>query len=146
MSSNRGGTTYTRKYSDITKKQEDAQYFYLTVGSLYFVIDKQDCLQHLETLCRLLNIENKHGKHKNYKLLSTFFALTIVAIFAAMYTTAIATLFSPLPEYPNVMMEYMWMFLLFLPIPLASIVLGIVFGKKGYKCKRHIIGGVIVGI
>ena len=146
VTADNGSTSHTKRYTELSQKYEDNQYIYLTFGSFYFVIDKQDCVKHLETLCRLLKVENKHGKNKNYKLLSTFFVLTIVAIFAALYTTAIVSKLSPLPQFPSTMIEYMWIFLLFLPIPLTSIVLGIVFGKKGYKCKRNIIAGVIVGI
>lgn len=42
--------------------------------------------------------------------------------------------------------EYMWIFLLFLPIPLLSVILGTIAKKRGYQCKKNIIGGIIVAI
>ena len=40
--------------------------------------------------------------------------------------------------------KYMWVLLLFLPIPIASVLLGIKYKKIGYSCKKNIIGGIIM--
>lgn len=40
--------------------------------------------------------------------------------------------------------KYMWVLLLFLPIPIFSITLGIKYKKVGYHCKKNIIGGTII--
>ena len=40
--------------------------------------------------------------------------------------------------------KYMWVLLLFLPIPIASVMLGIKYKRIGYSCKKNIIGGAIM--
>ena len=39
---------------------------------------------------------------------------------------------------------YMWIFFLFLPVPIASIVFGFYLKKKGYKYKKNVIVGIIM--
>ena len=51
---------------------------------------------------------------------------------------------SPLPDFPLVMTEYMWKFFIVVPVPLASIILGFIYLKKGYKCKKNIVAGIIM--
>ncbi len=40
----------------------------------------------------------------------------------------------------------MWVFYLFLPIPMASIAVGYILKKKGYKYKKNVISGIIMAI
>ncbi|MBQ2875799.1 MAG: hypothetical protein IJE25_02175, partial [Clostridia bacterium] len=42
------------------------------------------------------------------------------------------------------MTENMWIFFLFLPVPIASIVFGFYLKKKGYKYKKNVIVGIIM--
>ena len=51
---------------------------------------------------------------------------------------------SPLPDFPLAMTEHMWKFFIMVPIPLVSIILGFIYLKKGYKCKKNIIAGIIM--
>ena len=44
------------------------------------------------------------------------------------------------------MIENMWKMLLIIPIPLGSMIFGIVLTIKHFKCKRNIIGGAIMTI
>lgn len=37
----------------------------------------------------------------------------------------------------------MWLFFLLLPIPLANLILGIIYKKKGFKAKKNIVVGII---
>ena len=142
--SDNGFATHIKQYVELTKVTQDEQYLYLTFDGHYTVIDKTTCIENLDQICRLLNVENKQGKFKNYKKLSILFTLSIASIITALFVVATFSALSPLPDFPNTMTEYMWIFLLFIPIPLTSLVLGIMYKRKGYKCKRNIIGGVII--
>ena len=42
------------------------------------------------------------------------------------------------------MTENMWVFFLFLPVPIASIVFGFYLKKKGYKYKKNVVVGIIM--
>ena len=44
------------------------------------------------------------------------------------------------------MLERMWMFFLFLPIPLSSLVLGIICKLRGYKTVKNIVIGIIFSL
>ena len=46
----------------------------------------------------------------------------------------------------QMMPENMWLFFLFVPIPIASVVLGLYLKKKGYKYKKNVIVGIIMAI
>ena len=41
------------------------------------------------------------------------------------------------------MAENMWLLFLLLPLPLASLILGIIYRKKGFKAKKNIVVGII---
>lgn len=83
--------------------------------------------------------------NKNIRdLLTALFILTLFTVLLGFITTMIAFDSSPLPEFSDALSEYMWIFFLFLPIPIASIVLGIIFLTKKYKCKKNIVAGAIM--
>lgn len=42
--------------------------------------------------------------------------------------------------------ENFWIFWLFLPLPIASAVFGTLANRKGYRCRRNIIAGVLMGL
>lgn len=77
-------------------------------------------------------------------LLLTMFILSLLSIIMALITVAICIQFSPLPDFPYTFPEYMWIFYLFIPLPLVSAVLGIVFYTKKYRCKKNMIAGFIM--
>ena len=83
--------------------------------------------------------------NKNIKIfLLVFFILSIASIHIALMIVGITMLHSPIPGSIVTMVEHMWIFFLFIPIPLASVVLGCVYIRKGYKCLKNIIVGVIM--
>ena len=77
-------------------------------------------------------------------LLLAMFILSIASIFLSLLTVAISVSRSPLPEFPLNMVEHMWKFFLFTPLPLISLTLGIIFRAKGYKCLKNIVAGIIM--
>src|SRR5690554_3028957 len=78
------------------------------------------------------------------KFLLVMFILSLLSIFGAMMLVAISVAMSPLPDFPLTMTEHMWKFYLIVPIPGVSAILGIVFIRKKYKCKKNIIAGIIM--
>lgn len=83
--------------------------------------------------------------NKNIKIiLLVLFILSIASIQVALMILGITMLHSPIPESMAAMVEHMWIFYLFIPIPLASVALGFVYIRKGYKCLKNIIAGVIM--
>lgn len=78
------------------------------------------------------------------RILLISFIISIASIWIALILVAISIQNSPIPNFPFAMVEYMWKFFLIIPLPLASLILGIVFIRKGYKCKKNIIAGIIM--
>ncbi len=147
---------YSKKYTEL-KVQQDSEYFYLVYDGLFSLIDKRACNENLDKINELLSsgqigVKNANGKttktyikNTNIKaILITFICLSIASIFIALIIIAISINNSPLPEFPSAMTEYMWKFFLLLPIPISSIIIGVVFKKKGYKATGNIIVGIIM--
>jgi hypothetical protein len=66
-------------------------------------------------------------------LLTIWFALICVGIMSVI-------------KLGSTLNENMWMFFLFVPIPIASIVFGYYLKKKGYKYKKNVIVGFIMAV
>jgi len=75
---------------------------------------------------------------------------TLRAASTWLFFLSIVSLLVPLPIIGALsgtdpaFVENMWMFFLFLPIPLASVVLGFYLKKKGYAYKKNVIVGFII--
>lgn len=86
----------------------------------------------------------KQNEIKNYKfkkiLMIILFIITIASLWLAMgcmllfHTTTNGFAF----------VQNTWVFWLWLPVPVLSIILGFKFKKQGLKCKKNIIGGFII--
>jgi hypothetical protein len=89
----------------------------------------------------------KNGKKYNHVMngiLIVLFVLSICSIFIAMITVGICDNLSRYPQCLGTMTEYMWIFLLFIPIPVSSVGMSIIYKIKGYKCLKNIIAGSIM--
>lgn len=91
---------------------------------------------------------NKTGKKpkKWMKVTSiVLFVLTLASLFLGIIT---ASAIAESSRYPGieVVVESMWSFALFLPVSLCSLILGIVFTCKKYRCLKNIIAGAVVSL
>lgn len=77
-------------------------------------------------------------------LLIILFILSLGSLYFALMIVAISIESSPIPSFYGVMLEHMWKFFLIVPLPLTSTILGIIYIRKGYKCKKNIIAGIIM--
>lgn len=96
------------------------------------------------------NIENnkktiKQNEIKNYKfkkiLMIILFIITIASLWLAM---GCMLLFHTTATNGFAFVQNTWVFWLWLPVPVLSIILGFKFKKQGLKCKKNIIGGFII--
>lgn len=75
----------------------------------------------------------------NFKVLSwILFVVTIISIYGPLICIAWAS------EFNGINYDNMWVFFLFLPIPVASIILGIFLNSKGQKGTKNIAVGLIM--
>ena len=87
--------------------------------------------------------ENKYEREL-IRLRNVLFILSLCSIFLGLVIVGVSANKAPIPEDPYAMIENMWKMLLIIPIPLGSMIFGIVLTIKHFKCKRNIIGGAIM--
>ncbi len=68
------------------------------------------------------------------------FILTLLSIYFAMFLVLAKT------NENKAAVENMWLFFVPLPIPLASLILGRIYKKKGFKTTKNIVAGIIFTI
>lgn len=148
-----GFSKLTVKYSDIDKTVERDEYFFVFVKNVIYAINKQELGNDIETVALLIKAPTIGGAgnvtpYKTHsrirRSLLAMFILSLLSIYIALIATVIAIGASPLPDFDFTMVEYMWIFYLVIPIPLASAILGMVYLGKKYKCKKNIVAGFIM--
>ena len=129
-------------FDDIEKIQSFGNYFVLQIAGQSYIIKKNALIPESAfiTFCNNTpnKVEAKKPKDKLKVISILFFVLSICTIWGALISVAI------LSEINQAMTENMWVFFLFLPIPIASIVFGFYLKKKGYKYKKNVIVGFIM--
>lgn len=137
--------TFNKKYSELKAKLHDDKYIYIMFDNRYAVIDKESCKEHIDEILKLLTITSIPVKNsaaptqkKSIKSLLKILRITSVAsLFAAI---ALANLLATDTNFT----EYMWVFFLFLPLPITSLVLGIIYRNRCRDCKNNIVLGAII--
>lgn len=81
-----------------------------------------------------------HGKVRAFMII--LFILTLCCMYFAPMSMAWADKLNPQHGFSFV--KNTWVFWCWLPIPIASILLGLKYIKVGVKCKKNIIGGFII--
>ena len=89
--------------------------------------------------------ENKYEREL-IRLRNILFILSLCSIFLGLVIVGVSANNAPIPEDPYSMIENMWKMLLIIPIPLCSMIFGIVLTIKHFKCKRNIIAGAVMTI
>ena len=129
-------------FEDIEKIQSFGNYLVLQISGQSYII-KKDALIPVSAFITFCNntpnkVEEKKPKDKLKIISILLFVLSICTILGALISVAI------LSGINQAMTENMWIFFLFLPVPIASIVFGFYLKKKGYKYKKNVIVGVIM--
>lgn len=86
---------------------------------------------------RWVSVPNRKARALSIAL----FVLTIASIWLALI---VVNFFSEATN--GLMAEFMWIFYLYLPLPISSIVVGIILRKRGVKALKNIIAGIIMSI
>lgn len=146
-------------YSEISKCIENDTNFYLKYPDrkVIIIIQKNRCDNELINFIRAKfdNLENHLGDNSNFKgikkyhnpdFIKTFmiilFIVTIFSLWAALWSISLADKINP--QYGSNFIKNAWVFWLWLPIPLLSIILGFKYKNAGFRCTKNIVGGFIV--
>lgn len=135
---------YARRYGEIKRVFQKPDLILLHFDGTVIPVSKACLGERLPVVVNLFKIYMPKQNRRIKGLLLALFIMSLLSVIFALISTAITLNFLPLPEYDLTMVEYAWIFYLFIPIPLGSTVLGIVFYAKKYKCLKNIIAGVIM--
>lgn len=157
------------KYNEILNIIETEKNFFIEIDkNAYIGVSRTNCDSDLINFIRQINEEKyknlaKNGIDKevtskktnkkisflnNTKLINSilniFFVLSLACIaLSAVTESYLMKINNLIPILSNTIM---WAFWLYLPVPVISLILGIIFKNKGYECQRNIIVGLIMSI
>lgn len=137
-------TAFHKIYFEDIEKIEDSQHFFsLVVGGISFVIPKR--LLSENSFCSFL-VNSYPTKIKTVKKADAWSIASVVLFIASLLSFPLAAFLLTKPASDMLgFLENMRMFLVPLPIPIASIILGIVLKKKKYYTyKKNIVIGCIM--
>lgn len=129
-------------YGDIEKIHSYEKHYIIQVSGQSFIIRKDDLIPDSIFTKLYSNIPSKieYKKPKGaLKAISILlFVLSICTILGALMVVAGLSTINPF------MPDNMWVFYLFLPIPIASVAFGFYLKNKGYRYKKNLIAGFIM--
>ena len=130
-------------FEDIEKFQSFGNYLILEIANQSYIIKKDSLVSDSVLLSFHKDTQKKHEmKIPKDKLKTVSFLLLILSIGTILFSLIGSNILSEINHKD--MPENMWVFFLFLPIPISSIIFGFYLKGKGYKYKANIIAGLIM--
>ncbi len=130
-------------FNDIEQFLDYGEYLYVTANGITVILRKSELVQN--SVFTLLSksspektVVNKKGMTTKQSMLNLLFVATLFSLLIPM--PVISLISSDAAGFFN----YLWIFYLITPIPVISIILGIIYKRKGYKCKKNIVAGIIM--
>lgn len=129
-------------FSDIEKISQTDKWLFLTVSGQTYIIRKEGLK---DNSALYLHMYTNPVKVIENKPIDIWRILSVVLFVASFFTIsfALALSVSMSSENDSAVLNNMWVFFLFLPIPISSVIVGFILKSKGYKYKKNIIIGFI---
>ncbi len=132
-------------FNDIEQFLDCGEYLYVTANAITFIIRKSELVQNSVFTLLLKSspektVVQKKGSTTTQSVLNLLFVATLFSILIPM------PVISLISANDTVFFNYLWIFYLITPIPIISIITGIIYKRKGYKCKKNIVAGIIMVI
>ncbi len=129
-------------FTDIEQIQQFGKWLFLQFGGQSFIIRKSDLKENSAFYSFMYKNPSRTMEkpiNNTWKVLSIIlFVASLLSIFVALVLVGIVS------NANKLFVENMWLFFLFTPIPIASLVFGFILKAKGYKYKKNIIAGIIM--
>lgn len=135
-------------FGDIESAEKTEKHIIFGVGGQAYIIKREalavDSIFYplCDEVSKKMANSRKNPEARLKTVSNLLFIFSIVTIFFALASLAIMSRKS----YPFHMVQNMWVFYLFIPIPIASIVFGFHLKKRGYRYKKNVIIGFIMAI
>lgn len=129
-------------FTDIERIQQFGKWLFLQFGGQSFIIRKSDLKENSAFYSYMYKNPTKTAdtpipdKWRATSIL--LFVASLLSILGAL------ALVGAMSGVNGLFVENMWVFFLMTPIPIASIIFGIILKSKGYKYKKNIIVGLIM--
>lgn len=129
-------------FTDIEQIQQFGKWLFLQFGGQSFIIRKSDLKENSAFYSYMYKNPSKiivppiSNKWKSISIV-LFFA-SLLSIMGAL------VLVGAVSSANGLFVENMWLFFLFTPVPIISIVFGFVLKSKGYKYKKNVVVGFIM--
>lgn len=132
--------TYELHFSEIEQCRVTQNFLILFSSGQVFLLRKSELAQDsvLYSRLRLVNRADEMQYNRWKRISRALVAASVLSIFAGIILIAFV------PPTGKEMLDTMWIYYLFTPIPIASFCAGLVFRKKGYPYKKNLIVGIIV--
>ena len=125
-------------YTDIEKTQLLGNWLTVQIGGQLFIVRKNE-LKENSTLFSHIPSATALPTNGKLKFISNLlFAASLLSIFGALAAE------SALSNANGLFTENMWVFFLFTPFPIASVIFGFISKKKDLKHQKNIIAGIIM--
>lgn len=139
----KSASNYKFRFDEIERFLDIGEFLLLFIDNKYYMLRKQALdPKSIFTWLAKSNPEktvvNKKGMTATKIFLNILFIVTLFSLFIPLIIMSVA-----LPVGAT-MPESLWIFYTAIPIPLASIILGVIYKRKGYKCKKNIVTGIIM--
>lgn len=136
---------YKIDYNDIEQFFDYGDFLYIEVNGINFIFRKELLSQN--SVFTLLAKENpektvvrKKGEETIRLILNILFVATLFSLFIPLIIMS-----AVLPD-EIMIFDSMWMFFVAVPIPITSLIMGIIYKRKGFKCKKNIVAGIILTV
>lgn len=129
-------------FTDIEQIQLFSNWLFMQFDGQLFIIRKRDLSENSAFYSWIYKNPSKTvdapitNKWRNTSIL--LFMASLLSILGAV------ALVGATSEANGLFVENMWIFFLMTPIPLSSIILGLILKSKGYKYKKNIVAGLIM--
>ena len=130
-------------FNDIEQFLDYGEYIYVTANAITFILRKSELVQNSVFTLLLKSspektVVQKKGSTTTQSVLNLLFVATLFSILIPMPVISLVS------ANDTVFFNYLWVFYLITPIPIISIITGIIYKRKGYKCKKNIVAGIII--
>ena len=139
-----GEKVFSRKafYSDIERTEVAGKWLFFILGGQLFILKKDELK---EDSFFLTDIYNKKAGFSGKPFSKKFDLISRFLIFLGVMTFLVVPFIMNIIYYEDGWSaEKLWIYFLFIPVPLISLGFGILMKKKGFPFKRNIIAGVLI--
>lgn len=129
-------------YTDIEQMQQLGKWLFMQFGGQSFIIRKSELKENSAFYSYMYRNPSKTTETKSPDKWRAVSALLFIA--SLLSILGAVALVSAVSKANGLFAENMWLFFLLTPVPIASIVWGLVLRTKGYKYRKNIIVGIVM--